>query len=105
MSNISREIIDESDVYVDVHKAIRRLAPAPRTRVPKGKVVPDSEHAEDTYLKGIKGSVENQTKGRQTVNRASSAANVNRLNKVFIFFTAGFSVNMLTRIYRTTPRK
>lgn len=25
-----REIVDESDVYVDVHKAIRRLAPAPR---------------------------------------------------------------------------
>lgn len=28
----SREIIDESDVYVDVHKAIRRLAPAPKAR-------------------------------------------------------------------------
>lgn len=28
-----REIIDESDVYVDVHKAIRRLAPAPHARL------------------------------------------------------------------------
>lgn len=27
-----REIVDESDVYVDVHKAIRRLTPAPRAR-------------------------------------------------------------------------
>ncbi|KOS22757.1 Protein MAM3 [Escovopsis weberi] len=29
---IGEEIVDESDVYVDVHKAIRRLTPAPRTR-------------------------------------------------------------------------
>lgn len=26
-----REIVDESDVYIDVHKAIRRIAPAPTT--------------------------------------------------------------------------
>jgi metal transporter CNNM len=38
---IGEEIIDESDVFVDVHKAIRRLAPAPRTRVPKGHIVVD----------------------------------------------------------------
>ncbi|KAL1643598.1 cell agglutination protein Mam3 [Didymella pomorum] len=38
---IGEEIIDESDVFVDVHKAIRRMAPAPRTRVPKGAVVLD----------------------------------------------------------------
>jgi metal transporter CNNM len=36
---IGEEIIDESDVFVDVHRAIRRLAPAPRTRVPKGQIV------------------------------------------------------------------
>ena len=29
---IGEEIIDESDVYIDVHKAIRRLQPAPRAR-------------------------------------------------------------------------
>jgi metal transporter CNNM len=34
-----REIIDESDVFIDVHKAIRRLAPAPKSRVPKGKII------------------------------------------------------------------
>jgi metal transporter CNNM len=39
--NINREIIDESDVFIDVHKAIRRMAPAPRARVPRGKVVTD----------------------------------------------------------------
>lgn len=37
-----REIIDESDVFIDVHKAIRRMTPAPRTRVPKGAIVSDS---------------------------------------------------------------
>ena len=38
---IGEEIIDESDVFVDVHKAIRRLAPSPayRTRFPKGHTV------------------------------------------------------------------
>jgi metal transporter CNNM len=41
LTNI-REIIDESDVFIDVHKAIRRMAPAPRTRAPKGAVVMDA---------------------------------------------------------------
>jgi metal transporter CNNM len=40
-ANNNREIIDESDVFIDVHKAIRRMAPAPRARVPRGKVVND----------------------------------------------------------------
>ncbi|KAF2027149.1 DUF21-domain-containing protein [Setomelanomma holmii] len=39
---IGEEIIDESDVFIDVHKAIRRMAPAPRSRVPRGKVVTDT---------------------------------------------------------------
>ena len=30
---IGEEIVDESDVFIDVHKAIRRLAPAPRHRL------------------------------------------------------------------------
>jgi metal transporter CNNM len=40
---IGEEIIDESDVYIDVHKAIRRIAPAPKTRIPKGNFVSDTE--------------------------------------------------------------
>lgn len=46
---IGEEIIDESDVFVDVHKAIRRLAPAPKTRFPHGKsgtAVHDDSHYE-----------------------------------------------------------
>ncbi|CAK7272044.1 cell agglutination protein Mam3 [Sporothrix epigloea] len=34
---IGEEIIDESDVYIDVHKAIRRLQPAPRARPTRHK--------------------------------------------------------------------
>ncbi|EAW11321.1 putative DUF21 and CBS domain protein (Mam3) [Aspergillus clavatus NRRL 1] len=38
---IGEEIIDESDVFIDVHKAIRRMTPAPKSRVPKGRIVED----------------------------------------------------------------
>ncbi|KAH8597868.1 hypothetical protein B0O99DRAFT_617005 [Bisporella sp. PMI_857] len=41
---IGEEIIDESDVYIDVHKAIRRLAPAPKSRIPKGHIVGNAEN-------------------------------------------------------------
>ncbi|KAF2713975.1 DUF21-domain-containing protein [Pleomassaria siparia CBS 279.74] len=47
---IGEEIIDESDVFIDVHKAIRRMAPAPRTRVPKGAVVADSTQPSEQKL-------------------------------------------------------
>lgn len=44
---IGEEIIDESDVYIDVQKAIRRTNVAPKyrvpNRVPKGKVVTDPD--------------------------------------------------------------
>jgi metal transporter CNNM len=50
----TREIIDESDVYIDVHKAIRRLAPAPKARVQKGHIVGNTEapylHAPEDQL-------------------------------------------------------
>lgn len=49
---VNREIIDESDVFVDVHKAIRRMHPAPRTRVPKGEVVTDPEPGTQTLEEG-----------------------------------------------------
>ncbi|KAL8687254.1 MAG: hypothetical protein Q9218_006518, partial [Villophora microphyllina] len=40
---IGEEIIDESDVYIDVHKAIRRTNMAPKTRITKHGVVTESE--------------------------------------------------------------
>jgi metal transporter CNNM len=39
---IGEEIVDESDVFVDVHKAMRRMTPAPRFRIPKGQVAEDN---------------------------------------------------------------
>lgn len=36
---IHREIIDESDVYVDVHKAIRRAHPAPKARIQRKDIM------------------------------------------------------------------
>ncbi|GAB7362491.1 hypothetical protein MBLNU230_g2812t1 [Neophaeotheca triangularis] len=49
---IGEEIIDESDVFVDIHKAIRRMAPAPRTRYNKNGILtepiePTHEHDDD----------------------------------------------------------
>src|SRR5450432_3761310 len=44
LTYINREIIDESDVYIDVHKAIRRMAPAPKARVPRGQIVTDPDN-------------------------------------------------------------
>jgi len=51
---IGEEIIDESDVFVDVHKAIRRMAPAPKTRWGSRQIdynvvdETDDEHKEPT---------------------------------------------------------
>ncbi|SLM39945.1 Domain of unknown function DUF21 [Lasallia pustulata] len=49
---IGEEIIDESDVFIDVHKAIRRINPAPKTRVPKGEVVTDQAEEAATTEEG-----------------------------------------------------
>jgi metal transporter CNNM len=58
--NKSREIIDESDVFIDVHKAIRRMAPAPRTRAPKGEILTDtSQPAEQDLRKAVNRSESN----------------------------------------------
>ncbi|KAL9115312.1 MAG: hypothetical protein Q9187_007311 [Circinaria calcarea] len=40
---IGEEIIDESDVFVDVHQAIRRNRPAPKSRMPKNHVVTNTK--------------------------------------------------------------
>ncbi|KAK3682434.1 hypothetical protein B0T22DRAFT_471083 [Podospora appendiculata] len=56
---IGEEIIDESDVYIDVHKAIRRLAPAPKARVQRypsedrtgrNKISSENSHNTDTLV-------------------------------------------------------
>ncbi|TVY47034.1 Protein MAM3 [Lachnellula occidentalis] len=51
---IGEEIIDESDVFIDVHKAIRRVAPAPKARMQKTHVVGSTDasslHAPEDHL-------------------------------------------------------
>lgn len=47
---MSREIIDESDVYVDVHKAIRRSHPAPKARVQRKDVMVKDAAVKDGKL-------------------------------------------------------
>lgn len=47
---IGEEIIDESDVFIDVHKAIRRMAPAPRTRIPRGQIITDASRKQSDHL-------------------------------------------------------
>lgn len=59
-----REIIDESDVFIDVHKAIRRMAPAPKARVPKGRIV--SEPSDDV--------IESQRNSREEPSNNQKAA-------------------------------
>jgi metal transporter CNNM len=53
---IGEEIIDESDVFIDVHKAVRRLHPAPFNRVrrvDKGEIVTTPDPQADTEHEGL----------------------------------------------------
>lgn len=47
---IGEEIIDESDVFVDVHKAIRRMAPAPKQRFKRNAENLEPSFTHDSYL-------------------------------------------------------
>ncbi|KAF2837521.1 DUF21-domain-containing protein [Patellaria atrata CBS 101060] len=57
---IGEEIIDESDVFIDVHKAIRRMAPAPRTRVPKAKAPSIHGDEEDAPLLSRRSTIDDR---------------------------------------------
>ena len=75
-----REIIDESDVFIDVHKAIRRMAPAPRYRVPKGKVVAAPETVTITTEDLIDLDDEHKEPTRGPTRFASSDGNILKVN-------------------------
>lgn len=67
---IGEEIVDESDLFVDVHKAIRRLAPAPQFRIPRGA----SFHAGKAMIvegDGDMTETEAEDNGTQTSRRVS----------------------------------
>ncbi|KAK1146280.1 cell agglutination protein Mam3 [Aspergillus melleus] len=70
---IGEEIIDESDVFVDVHKAIRRMTPAPKSRVPKGRIVEEPPMLSSHPTQGTLVDVEAEGRGRrQSEGRRSS---------------------------------
>ncbi len=73
---VFREIIDESDVYIDVHKAIRRMAPAPKARVAKGHIVGTIEDtaqhgAEDPLIDLSDGTLIGRSSTGQSTNQAT----------------------------------
>lgn len=74
---IGEEIIDESDVYIDVHKAIRRMAPAPKARYQRrlshghpGADGNDSKSSEDTKV-GEEDSADNYEARKRRYNSAT----------------------------------
>ena len=79
---LGEEIIDESDVFIDVHKAIRRMAPAPKARISKSHAIettdPSALHtAADHYIhltdESLKGT-ESQTNPHQDASDRASTA-------------------------------
>ncbi|EFX05892.1 duf21 and cbs domain containing protein [Grosmannia clavigera kw1407] len=73
---IGEEIIDESDVYIDVHKAIRRLQPAPRARpnrhLPLGGELGGSASANEATV--VIGAGGNSNQLQQTPEQRASPA-------------------------------
>ncbi|KAK7743978.1 cell agglutination protein Mam3 [Diatrype stigma] len=55
---IGEEIIDESDVYVDVHKAIRRAHPAPKARIQRDVLLTDAATKDGVLVDLIEGGDE-----------------------------------------------
>ncbi|KAI3396181.1 hypothetical protein diail_384 [Diaporthe ilicicola] len=79
---IGEEIIDESDVYIDVHKAIRRMAPAPKARYQRrlshgnhGADGNDSKSSEDTKV-GDEDPTDNYETRKRRYNSATEAGEV-----------------------------
>ncbi|RDL36976.1 CBS-domain-containing protein [Venustampulla echinocandica] len=81
---IGEEIIDESDVYIDVHKAIRRITPAPKARLQRAHSVAHSDPASRAAEEDLIDLVEGQ--GPDLANRATSGDN--RSNSPAVFGTS-----------------
>lgn len=70
---IGEEIIDESDVFVDVHKAIRRMTPAPKSRVPKGAIVEHADHVAAGEREPLLKEDKDHNDGSSEIKRAPTA--------------------------------
>ena len=75
---IGEEIVDESDVFVDIHKAIRRSMPAPRMRIPRGHIVEEPPSAVSGDLVDIE---EHTTLSPDDIQRSKTADEVNQKAK------------------------
>jgi metal transporter CNNM len=69
---IGEEIVDESDVFVDVHKAIRRAMPAHHMRIPRGHIVEEPPSA-NTPGGDLVDITENETLSPADLQRSSTA--------------------------------
>ncbi|KAF2649099.1 DUF21-domain-containing protein [Lophiostoma macrostomum CBS 122681] len=90
---IGEEIIDESDVFIDVHKAIRRMAPAPQTRVPKGKVVTDTTRPTEQKLGKQGADANGQERSQSAEPRKASIPELGTSPKVSSFLRRRSSGN------------
>ncbi|KAK7550035.1 hypothetical protein IWX49DRAFT_554446 [Phyllosticta citricarpa] len=78
---IGEEIIDESDVYIDVHKAIRRMTPAPRNRIPKiDHAIEDDADETTGLLAGHERRISNDA-GRSSVSQLGTSPQVKLLRR------------------------
>ncbi|KAH6647494.1 hypothetical protein BKA67DRAFT_523912 [Truncatella angustata] len=74
---IGEEIIDESDVYVDVHKAIRRTHPAPKARVQRKDVMVKDAAIKDGKLVDLDEDDDEESQ-RLRLSRTASATGRNQ---------------------------
>jgi len=79
-----REIVDESDVFVDVHKAIRRMNPVPYYRIPKQALNHIDEHAKldesEAITKTVSHSMERKLSAMSDTIRGPTAKLIRRRN-------------------------
>lgn len=70
---IGEEIVDESDVFIDVHKAIRRSMAAPIRRLPKTHILPDEPSTVNGTAPDLVDLVENEILSPEDLQRAKTA--------------------------------
>ena len=99
----NREIIDESDVYIDVHKKLRRTKLAPKLRVPKGEVITDPD---DTLADGEENLIDlgedDKDPHHATCRTATHDSDVPKLNSLYPELgTSPKMQSLLRRAYST----
>ncbi|KAK0617087.1 hypothetical protein B0T14DRAFT_568632 [Immersiella caudata] len=103
---IGEEIIDESDVYIDVHKAIRRLQPAPKARVQRQYSQSDDHLIktadESTALANSSGSIANPDPQSHTVDWMGEAGVLSTSPKLTTFMMRRSSAGVDGHTVQTT---